>query len=446
MQNVKACHGLSYIAMTSFTPEYQIKLLALLCLDREFFSEVISYLEPTHFTLHVSQWLYERIVKHFLDHKQLPTAMVVEQEYANFDAPFLPEEVPLYNVFLNCLREGKVDEVEYLKTSARKFAVSRTVKTILNERSDDIDSGDIDAVISSLKRGTSGLIKSNLGLRDKSVFSINNFVDLYNEGGGIRTGISLIDQWVGGLFKQELTFFLADTNVGKSIVMTYIGGQILRQFKKVLHVTLEMSATRTLLRYCATLAEDSDNIGFNILKAGQPLEQVYDYMSTLYQRYEGNLAIDELPAGKASVEDIGRLVDMREPDILILDYLDLLKPIRKRDAKRHELEELTTAVRELAKEKDIPVLSATQANRTAANRRIVGKEFASEDYNKMRIADVTVGMGQTLDDAIRHEVILFLTKARNDEKDKAERYRIDYQRMAFVLVRQELLRSQEITN
>ena len=68
----------------------------------------------------------------------------------------------------------------------------------------------------------------------------------------------------------------------------------------------------------------------------------------------------------------------------------------------------------------------------------MGKEFVAEDYEKIRVSDVVVGMGQTQDDALKREVILNLTKSRNTEKGRMERYTIDYNTVRFILQRAEI--------
>src|SRR5262249_41286351 len=93
----------------------------------------------------------------------------------------------------------------------------------------------------------------------------------------------------------------------------------------------------------------------------------------------------------------------------------------------------------VASEYGIHVATATQANRQSVNKRIIGKEVTAEDYGKMRIADVGIGMGQTKDDALKNEVVLNLTRSRNSAKTVAERYFMDFQHMRMKCLGQELV-------
>jgi len=431
--------------MNDFTLGYQIRLLALFCRDRDFFLYYSPVINEFCFTIGFPQWVYSFITTYFKKFSSLPSQVVLEQSLrTDTTLQLLPEEAPMLDEFFGYVLNGiPAGEETWVRESAHKFAATKQIKITLNEQGPSIDEGDFDKLISALRMSSNGLSRSSRSLKDQYVFSLRNLEEIYMQGGGVKTGVGVIDNWVGGLFKKELTIVLADTNVGKSLLMCYIGGQILRQGKRVLHVTLEMSLARTLIRYFATLGDLEDKIQYNdILHLVDPTK-IHEYSLRLRERYEGQFHIEELPPGKGTVEDLYRFVDKyQNPDVLIVDYLDLLAPPIRRDNKRFELGELTTAVRGLSVEGDISVLTPTQTNRAAHNRRIIGFQFVAEDYEKMRIADTVVGMGQTLEDALRHEVVLMLAKSRNTVRDKAERYIIDYSSMSFRNGRPELLQNQ----
>ncbi len=427
-----------------FTLGYQIRLLALFCKDKDFFLRFAPLLTEACFSPGFPQWVYAFIVKYFRLYNSLPSGIVLEQEIkVDASLQLLPEEQSVFKELISFLEIGvPANEVGWIKESARKFASMKQMRLALIEHGPAVDDGDFDTVISALRNASQGLQKYTDVLKDEYVFSLRNLEEIYKQAGGIRTGINLIDYYVGGIIKKELTFILADTNVGKSLLMVYIGGQILRQKKKVLHVTLEMSMARTLIRYFATLAEGEDKVTYNEILGLIDVDYVFKYSLALRERYEGYLFVEELPTGKGTIEDMHRLVDKYQPDVLIVDYLDLMKPVIRREHKRFELGDLTVGLRGLLAETNIGGLSATQTSRQAHNRRIVGKQLAAEDYEKMRVADTVIGMGQSQEDALRHEVVFYLTKSRNTEKDKAERYFIDFQGMKFRFTRPELLGQQ----
>ena len=289
-----------------FTLGYQIRLLALFCRDKDFFLRLSPILGEECFSPGFPQWIYAFVIKYFRTYNSLPSGIVLEQEIkADVSLQLLPEEQPIFKEFITFLDIGvPVNEIGWIKESARKFASTKQMRLVLTEHGPAVDDGDFDTVISALRNASQGLQKYQDVLRDEYVFSLRNLEEIYKQAGGIRTGINLIDFYVGGILKKELTFILADTNVGKSLLMVYIGGQILRQKKKVLHVTLEMSMARTLIRYFATLAEGEDRITYNEILGLTNVDRVFKYSLDLRERYEGYLFVEEMPTGKGTIEDL----------------------------------------------------------------------------------------------------------------------------------------------
>lgn len=422
--------------MSNFTPSFQIRLLALLCLDKEFFLTQAQHMQGIYFTTFIGKWLFEYVATHFAQYKELPTPTIIENEIAAQNPDILPEEQAGLQEFFSILVSGSVTEADYIKATVSKFISNRRLRLALSEHNDDIEAGNVEVLLDALKKIQ--LPVKTGGLEDIYTFSLLNLREIYESVGACLTGIPLIDNYVGGLFNKELTLFMSDTNVGKSLILTYIGGQLLRQNKRVLHVTLEMSAARTLLRYMTTLLGDTP-LNYNNLIACNPMVPVFEYVITLRERYEPYMFLEELPTGRGSIHDIEKMIEKHRPEILIVDYLDLIKPAKIREHKRFELGDITVQLRGLASVYGIPVVTATQASRAAANRRIVGKEFAAEDYEKIRVSDVVIGMGQSQQDALQRELVLNLTKSRNTEKGRLERYFIDYNTLRFTMQRAEIL-------
>lgn len=234
---------------------------------------------------------------------------------------------------------------------------------------------------------------------------------------------------------------MGDLNVGKSLVLCYVGGQAVRQGRHVLHVTLEMSRARTLARYFANLSDEEDNITYTNIVNFSPEEEVFSYVhDTLKGRYEGYLQVEDFPSGKCGIGDLYNLLD-KYPDteLLLVDYLGLLKPVVRRKEIRHELSDLATSLRAIAIENNLHVMAPTQANKLASGKRIVDVGKTAEDYGIQRIADFTMAIGQTQDDVIKNELVAFIARSRNSKKFTAERYRIDFPHMKIQLIRQETL-------
>jgi replicative DNA helicase len=426
-----------------FTVDYQVRLLALFVLKKNFYYAAKDYVEVEFFNAIFLQWVYNLLERYTGEYKACPTKVVIEQELKN-DKTFihLPEEQTFIDTFFSLIDKpvDNAHDLKYVEDTFLHFVKNKAIRKTLGESDEHIEKGDFDALFSAIKEQSR---KFDINENEESglLFNLFNIQELYEERQGIRSSIDLIDFTVGGLKAKEISLVLADTNVGKSLYLVNVGGSAVRQQKRVLHVTLEMSKARTLIRYLANLADDDDNITYQNLINLDPAEEVYEFVHTkLRERYEGYLNIVEFPTGKCTIENLYNLIDKyNNTDLLIVDYLQLLKAPKRRDQLRFELSDIAIALRGIATETNLHVATAQQASKLAANRRLVGKEFTAEDYGIFRVIDVGIGMGQDRNDALKREVVFWLTKSRNTEKNIAERYFIDFQRMRFVKLRQENL-------
>jgi intein/homing endonuclease len=234
-------------------------------------------------------------------------------------------------------------------------------------------------------------------------------------------------------------FIANDIIIHNSLYLVHIGGHAVRQLKRVIHVTLEMSFARTLARYYANLGEDDDDITYQQIVECDPADKVVDYIhDKLCERYEGYLQVEEFPTGKCGIPDLYNLLDKySDTDMLIVDYLQIMKAMKRRTELRFELTDNTVALRGIASEANLHVASAAQATRQANNKRIVGKGMVGEDYGIMRVADIGVGLGQNEQDSLKQELVMSIARSRNSAKDTRERYFTDFRRMRLMFRRQE---------
>jgi len=427
--------------LANFPNSYQVRLLALLCVDKKVFSKYGSRLEDTMFSTQVCQWIFNTLKTYYKDYSKSPVRNVFDTELSKEDAfQPLPEEQPFLQEFLALVTSGVVSDAEYIEDTLYSYIASKTMRNVLSEQTENVDGGEFDEVLGALRKSRRELIsQSEGGLVDEygHVFSLKNLEEIYLERTAIKTGFSLIDNEIKGVVAKELTLVLGDTNVGKSIALAQMGAFIVKQYRKVLHVTLEMSAARTLARYLSMMSVGDPEwewITINDILNFDPemTHRIAKYVALhLRPKYEGFLHIEELPTGKGSLEMIAGLVDLHRPTVLVVDYLDLLKPPKTRQDYRFELKDVTTQLRGLAVEHNIPIITATQANRMAAGKRIVRKEMVAEDYEKIRIADTAFSIGQSKSDADRNQVAFYLMKARNADRETAQLYTLDKRKVCF---------------
>ncbi len=420
--------------MSDFTIDYQLRMLAWLCGNDSQGITLLRFLKLDYFDTDVTSWLYETISKFYKEYRKAPDGNILDSERQLHNTVFLSETEEHFTNFIQYTKHPETINTKYVQDSIREFITTRQLMLTLNEQEQAITTGGWSSVIQALQRDQPTFQQP--GLTDIYTFSLLNLQDLYAQAGGMKTNTQLIDLILGGLYRKELTMLMSGTNVGKSLVLTCIGANLLRNGYKVLHVTLEMSIPRSLVRYFTSLSEDGDQIGYADIINLTDTEHVFNYVVRLRNQYEHLFHIAELPTGRGTVEDMYQLVNIHQPDVLIIDYLDLMKAAQQREAKRIELAEITTDLRGLAVSQNIAVLTATQTRRQAQHRRIINLEEVAEDYEKVRISDNVIGIGQNQQDSQRSNLIMAVAKSRNTERGFPQRYLIDFERMRLQFMQQ----------
>ena len=225
----------------------------------------------------------------------------------------------------------------------------------------------------------------------------------------VTTGWDLIDNISkGGLGQKELGVVIAPTGAGKSMALVHLGTQALKEGKTVVHYTLELQDTVVASRYDSCLTKI-------------PLQSLTSFKEKIYEEVleiEGKLIVKEYPTKTASTQTIRNHLEklrMRsiEVDMIIIDYGDLLRPVRYQKEKRNELESIYEELRGIAAEYEAPVWTASQTNRAGLNAEVITMESISEAFNKCFVADFIFSISRTVEDKTTNGGRLFVAKNRN---------------------------------
>ena len=119
----------------------------------------------------------------------------------------------------------------------------------------------------------------------------------------------------------------------------------------------------------------------------------------------GKLLIKYFPTKAASVNTIGAHLKQIELsgvdiDMVIVDYADILMPTGNFKEKRHAIGTIYEDLRGLAGELEIPIWTASQANRSALEEDVIGADKVAEDYSKVMTADFVISMSRKVEDKI----------------------------------------------
>ncbi len=194
----------------------------------------------------------------------------------------------------------------------------------------------------------------------------------WNLGGdlaGLSTGLSDLDRYLGGICPGDLVVIGARPSVGKTALGLNVAAHVARQgIGTVAFSSLEMGRDALNQRLLAGEA----SVSLSDIRRGSVGRTEWDRLVDAHARIAAlDLAMDDragqpLSRIRAAMRQLaakGRLA------LAIVDYLQLVRPERSRDARVNEIAEITGGLKGLAKELGIPVIALSQLSRESAKER-----------------------------------------------------------------------------
>lgn len=273
----------------------------------------------------------------------------------------------------------------------------------------------------------------------------NEALRFFDEGleNHLPLGIEELDAGGIGPAPKELFTIIAPTGRGKSWFMGHVAKQAMKHRKKVVLVSLEMSAERLSQRFAQTYfsmakrTEEGKNVripsfkknrdgtlsGFKfryVTRPGLDAENARRDLSRKIKRRSRRLPfiIKQFGPSTLTINGLTAYLDLLEqslrfiPDILLIDYADLMA--HDRQQLRTELELTYQQLRALAIERNIAVVTASQSNRVGGEAKHVGLQHTAEAIGKANISDNVITFNQTADEKAQGLARLFVAKGRND--------------------------------
>lgn len=388
---------------------FQESLCHLILKDRPFADQIFEVLDVGFLELKYLQVFLSKIVEYRKKYGVHPSTSVMKT-IVRTGLDSYPEHIKVRtrDFLASILVESRgIESEEFVKETSLDFCRKQKLKEALIQSVKLINKSSFDEVSKvindALKLGTD----NNLGYD-----YLMDFEERFQEKNRspVSTGWPEIDGLCkGGLGSGELGVVIAPTGAGKSMVLAHLGAEALKLGKTVVHYTLELADTVVANRYdsCITKVALSDLRNFK--------EKVYDELSNL----PGKLIVKEYPTRSASIQTIkSHLEKMKthghEPDLIIVDYADLLKPTTfLKDEKRHQLESIYEELRGLSQIHKCPLWTASQTNRSGLNAEVITMEAISEAFNKCFVADFIFSLSRTIDDKSVNGGRVFIAKNRN---------------------------------
>lgn len=386
---------------------FQVKVLSLLLTDKPFINSIYDILLIDYFDSKSLKWLCENTLSYFNEYKNIPTLDVFKVKVNDVKLELDKKEI--VNSLKDVWKSIESDDLSFVKNTIVEFCKNQELKRAILKSADLLLEGKYEeikrVVDNALKKGMS----ENIG--HDYLLDVDERYQENSRGIPISTGWQVIDDITGGgIPPGHLCIWIAGPGGSKSFHLVHLGAAALKAGKKVLHYTLELGEYYVAQRYDACLT----GIGLDDLKY-----HISDIKSNIKQYKDaGKMTIKFFPTKSVSLQGIRSHIEKTimlygKPDLVIIDYADLLKLGTNQNMRKDELlQELYEEMRGLAGEFEVPIHSASQINRSGTTSDVIEGDSISESFGKMFTADFVASISRKSKDKLNNSARVHIIKNR----------------------------------
>lgn len=371
---------------------------------------------------------WEWLERYFLRYKKTPSKLAFKGKFHGFAVK-------------------TVNDTAHFASEVRKAHARKLLTGTMSECADLIADGSVEDAVKAM--GTSVVrIAAAIGSNnDSDIFS--SFEDIYQDverrvqrvndtgSSGIPTGFATLDERTGGPQPGDLWILGARLGEGKSYTMQRMATTAVMQGYTVQFDALEQSRAQVAMRIHSML---SSQIGQEVFRSSD-LIQGRNFDITLYKKFlrglrkdlDGRLHVSDTSRGRVGIMTIASQIERNKPDIVFVDYITLMD---KKGGEWQDVAALSSGLLGLAQEYEVPIVAASQLNRTAGiGKDMAGPEALSQADAIGQDATAVITMKQTSPKTISMK----MAKNRNGssgwkwhcqfEPDKGVFKEVDYQTM-----------------
>lgn len=336
---------------------------------------------------------------------------------------FENEKNELFHFYMACIDYTPTDaNKNYIKSVVKECAARRKGIELMQKCIDDLANGDIE-YSATFEKASEGLKLAEISrynwinmpeLMKRTLEHISKVAN--GEYKPIRTQISTMDKAIGGFFEGELTVIGARPGVGKSAFAGFIALNAAKAGKQVCVCSREMSDIQYGQR---VLSNIGDIDGQKFRTSDLDNDFVWEKIAT------GITGASELKISFmfsiSAIEDLRAAVRKKcndgECDILIVDYLQLLRTKRKFDMEHLRVGYISKILKDMSLDLNIPIIALAQVRRSAnglAKSRMPGLDELKDSGSIEQDADGVIFLHRPTsenDDCLKNEKLKSIYEA-----------------------------------
>jgi len=378
-------------SLVKYGTSFQSKIISSLLTDVKYIKQIVDILEVSYFDTDSNKFLVKSIKDYFSKYKSQPTMESIKIMIDDVENDVL--KVAIVDSLRNAWQHREDPDLEFVKEKSLEFCKNQIVKGAIMQSVELLETQQYDEIKGIIDKAMTAGMERDIGHEYLTSFEermTKQARDTQPTGWD-----SVNDLMDGGLAGGELGVIVAPAGIGKSWTLQAIGTHAMKKGLSVIHYTLELNAAYVGLRY-------------DCIISGQPTGNLQYYKEDVQRaidKLKGNLIIKYWPTRTASVNTVTAHLQQCElqgikPDLVIVDYADIMKSTQQFTEKRHQIGHVYEELRGVAGEFDVPIWTASQANRSSLEEDVIGADKVSEDYSKVMTADFVMSMSRKVEDKI----------------------------------------------
>jgi len=268
--------------------------------------------------------------------------------------------------------------IEYNCQLVRKAALQRRLIHAAKKIAEHASAGDFEDIDELIGAAEQEIFNATEGRQQGKLVRISDFLAEHLDAiakrrtrkgvTGIPTGFEKLDRWTAGWQKGELIIVAGRPSMGKtSLALRFTDVAAVENQKSVAVFMLEVTKEQALEKMLVARQEvDGQSVRTGALEEQEWMqitkasEELHD--AAIYIDDSARLTVPEIRAKCKRIQSNNGL------DLIVIDYLQLLKCHKKKESRMREIEEISSGLRIMAKDLNVPVIALSQLNRACENR------------------------------------------------------------------------------
>lgn len=352
-------------------------LIGELMTEPEHLSEIAEIVKPEMFFKSENKKIFESIMEMYLNNENIDIYTVS----SNLEKKNVLEYVGgAYGVAKLVENVGSCNSIEYHAKIIAQTHIRRELIKLTSASNDDAynEAIDIADVINDLERKIANITDLTSGTKRNAVKLIEivpsvvkqiEESQLRGDGiSGVETGFSSIDKVTHGWHNSDMIIIGGRPAMGKTALVVSFAENMAKLGKKVLMCSLEMSREQL----CMRLMSMNSGINHEDLISGNMTIEKWKILEDAIAKFKdmGIYIDDESGINEISFKNkVKRYKKEHNIDIVIVDYLQLMNSSKDFGSKTNNVGHVSTSIKTIAKEFNVPIIVLSQLSREAAKRQ-----------------------------------------------------------------------------